>query len=100
MPNDNPIHPLDEFIDKALKKNETIKQKNDLADKFKFVLCSPMGVEVLAHILIHFCRFGMRLAKDQEEIGRYNVGIDILATIGIFDPEKFSIDTIRRLVGG
>lgn len=62
--------------------NEAAREQ--IRNKYRLVFSgSPIGVEVLADILVNFCHFGCVLSSP-EEVAKYNVGIFILGRMGIF----------------
>ena len=69
--------------------------KQELADAMKAIegkyrhvfTSSPLGLDVLADILVSFCHFGCFL-DDSYHMAQHNVGVNILSRIGIFSPEN------------
>jgi hypothetical protein len=58
-----------------------------LTQKYRAVLFSQVGMEVLADIMVNLCHFGQyHDAGNAEQDGAYNVGIKIMSRLGIFNP--------------
>ncbi len=75
-------------------------EERRLMDKYRAVLFSPLGMEVLGDILINFCNFGCYLDPDNKmEIGEYNVGVGILSRLGVFSKEAPNYKVIMALSG-
>lgn len=59
-----------------------------IEDKYRFVLGSPLGQDVLGDILL-MCHFGVTLDPDNKvQVAEHGVGIAILAKMGVFGPNK------------
>jgi hypothetical protein len=71
---------------------EAQAQTQDLKDKYKLVFRNDAGLTVLADILVNLCYFGCRLdSNDKEQIGQYNVGIDILSRLDAFSSGQVGV---------
>jgi len=69
----------------------------EMEKKYRNVLISTsMGIDVLADILVSFCHFGCFIETDYQ-MAQHNVGVNILARIGIFSPENKE-NSIRTMV--
>ena len=56
-------------------------------EKYRAVLLSPLGMEVLSDIL-KTCHFGGTLdPENKAQVSEHNVGIVVLAKLGIFAPD-------------
>jgi len=75
-----------------------------LMEKYRAVLFSPLGIDVLSDILVNLCGFGGYInvegGKDiKEEVGAYNVGISILGRLGVCTKETPPSRVIMALSG-
>ncbi|MFA7463198.1 MAG: hypothetical protein WCY59_08665 [Anaerovoracaceae bacterium] len=69
---------------------------NELMEKYRLVFGNPVGQAVLADIL-RMTHFGETLnSSNPQQIGEYNVGIAILAKMGVLSRETQD-DVIRAL---
>lgn len=70
----------------------------ELKEKYKHTFKDDIGREVLADILVNFCKFGRRL--EPGDIGEYNVGIGILSMLdAIYSSDGISgTEKVRRLL--
>ena len=60
------------------------EERKKIINKYRKVLLSPLGREVLIDILT-MCHFGQTLdSANLHQIAEYNVGVAILAKLGIF----------------
>ena len=58
-----------------------------LTAKYRSVLLSPLGIDVLKDIMVSFCYMGQfHEAGNAEQDGAYNVGISIMSRLGIYTP--------------
>lgn len=65
-----------------------------MTGKYRAVFNTPIGQEVLSDIL-SMCHFGATLDPDNKvEVSEYNVGVAILARLGIFSKASMS-DVVR-----
>lgn len=70
---------------------------NELAEKYQLIFNSPIGQEVLADILT-MTHFGETLNGDNpHQIGQYNIGVTILARMGIF-AQGTKLNVLRALL--
>ena len=80
------------------------KEKSEIADvmkeitgKYRYIFTSnPIGLDVLADILVVFCHFGCFL-DDSYQMAQHNVGVNILSRIGIFNSENRA-NVIKQMV--
>lgn len=70
---------------------------NQLTEKYRLVFNSPIGQEVLSDILT-MTHFGNTLnSANPQQIGEYNIGVAILAKMGIFAHDTKS-DVLKSLM--
>ena len=72
-----------------------------LRDKCREVFTKGFGPEVLCHILVDLCHFGETLSPDNKAmIGEYNIGVTLLADIGVFGPGMLGgvINTLCKII--
>lgn len=67
-----------------------------LQDKYREIFSTGAGRDVLADILVNFCHFGCFL-KSEKEVAEYNVGISILAQMGIIAKGKV-LDFVNKII--
>ena len=61
---------------------------DEIRQKYFHTFSSPLGREVLIDILKD-CHFGCTLDPDNKaQIAEYNVGVTLLAKLGIFGPDR------------
>ena len=67
-----------------------------IKEKYQYILCRGIGLDVLADILV-MCHFGSSLdLEDKHQVAEHNVGVAILAKCGIFGNPKVSMESIVR----
>ena len=77
----------------------TLETISNINDKYTVVLGSPVGQDVLADILVNLCHFGCTLDPDNRvQVAEYNVGVAIMARMGIYGPNKLN-EVVRALCG-
>ena len=70
---------------------------NELTEKYQLIFNSPIGQEVLADILT-MTHFGETLnSANPQQIGEANVGVAILAKMGIF-AQGTKLNVLRALL--
>ncbi len=66
-----------------------MEQQPKIEDKYRFIFRSPLGQDILGDILVNLCHFGCTLDPENKvQVSEYNVGIAILAKMGVFGPNK------------
>lgn len=71
-----------------------MKKSEELMAKYRSVFINQKGLEVLSDILF-MCHFGDTL-KDEHMLDEYNIGVGILAKLGIFS-EGTRLDVVSAL---